>query len=382
MKLCLIETHWGKRADKPKDEQYSGIGYYRIVKPAEYLAEAGHDVDWWAKDFSDAITKTDEVLQNTVDFFTGYDAVIMKPTDNFNAAKAIVAALDYLKIPLIIDYDDNYLEIAESNPAIEGGYRKGDKERMVFLTLMSFADAIFCSTKPLADYYTEVQKKMGFEKDIFVLPNCNVIEEWEYRNTEPTDRIVIGWHGSISHNDDLAMVFPAILDVMKKNDNVYLLLVGGATIETLEPIAMWPDRILDRVAAIKGTPCWKGFPEYLMDQPFNIGLAPLVDDVFNKGKSHIKWMELAMKKIPCIASDVYPYREPVDGTPAIEHGETGYLVKTKKEWVETLQKLIDDKDLRKKIGDNAYNAVKKDWQYKDHIKKWDNAIQKVVEGAR
>ena len=88
------------------------------------------------------------------------------------------------------------------------------------------------------------------------------------------------------------------------------------------------------------------------------------------------------EEIPCIASDVYPYREPVDGTPAIEHGETGYLVKTKKEWVETLQKLIDDKDLRKKIGDNAYNAVKKDWQYKDHIKKWDNAIQKVVEGAR
>ena len=89
-----------------------------------------------------------------------------------------------------------------------------------------------------------------------------------------------------------------------------------------------------------------------------------------------------MKKIPTVASWVYPYHAPIDGTPVIQDGKTGFLVETKEEWVETLQKLIDNPELRQKIGKAAYNAVKKNWQYKDHISKWDNAIQKVLEGAR
>jgi glycosyltransferase involved in cell wall biosynthesis len=61
----------------------------------------------------------------------------------------------------------------------------------------------------------------------------------------------------------------------------------------------------------------------------------------------------------------------------IDDGHTGFLCSTAKEWEEKLEKLIVDAELRKQIGENAYNFVKEEWQYKDFD--WSKLADEVLE---
>lgn len=69
-----------------------------------------------------------------------------------------------------------------------------------------------------------------------------------------------------------------------------------------------------------------------------------------------------MFKIPTIASRVYPYFMPIGNKEVIKDGETGLLVKDN-EWEKALEDLILNKEKRVKLGENAYNFIKDNWQY-------------------
>lgn len=84
---------------------------------------------------------------------------------------------------------------------------------------------------------------------------------------------------------------------------------------------------------------------------FDIGLAPLADNPFNRCKSNIKWLEYSAHARAGIFSDLEPYRE------SVEHGKTGMLVgDDPKEWFEALEYLISNPNQRKAMG----RAARKD----------------------
>lgn len=88
----------------------------------------------------------------------------------------------------------------------------------------------------------------------------------------------------------------------------------------------------------------------------DIALAPLADTTFNRQKSNLKQVECWSRKIPVICSDIPPYD--VDG----KHMENCVLIPVQKNahkyWKKALKKLILDKELRDKIGENLYNDFK------------------------
>lgn len=98
--------------------------------------------------------------------------------------------------------------------------------------------------------------------------------------------------------------------------------------------------------------------------PWDIGIAPLTNSKFNQSKSHIKWMEYSMYEIPTVASKVYPYSKDILGIKTIEDGVTGILCENG-EWEKKLSMLIEDEELRRKIGKQAKEYVAKNWQYDD-----------------
>jgi glycosyltransferase involved in cell wall biosynthesis len=81
----------------------------------------------------------------------------------------------------------------------------------------------------------------------------------------------------------------------------------------------------------------RNYPEFVswvrgIFATMDFALAPLVDTSFNLAKSDLKFLEYSAAKLPCMASDVGPYR----GT--IKHGETGLLVdNTTASWTEQLR---------------------------------------------
>lgn len=374
MKIAYVTTDWVKGdgsgpKDGEDDKLYGGVGYYRAIKPAEYLRERGHHVDVFGKNFKDH-TEGKTLLDGYIKWSKNYDVVVIKQVDNRHISQ-LIGACHQNGVPIVMDLDDNFLEVFEDQPALENGYDRGGIQKGYAAAAMSMMDALFVSCENLKrDLADHLKKGLGIDMPIYVLPNCNDVNDWEY-NINGSDKFVIGWHGSITHDKDLQLVLPTVQEVMKENDNVYLFLMGGIRQESVVKLfGGWEKEMFERIMVIGGTQTWQGFPELLMQMPFDIGLAPLVDNKFNRSKSHIKWMEYAMRKTPTVASNVEPYK-------VIRHKVDGFLCDSPDDFKKWLTKLVKDEKLREEIGQNAYNEVVEHWQYKDNIHLWEEAFKSV-----
>lgn len=354
-------TDFGHRPERRKKNTFGALGYYRIFKPSQQI-----------KNYEVTVMGTD-IANHGDDFASNWDN-IFKEYDVFwalhflgdpNAAAQAYLAKERKKI-LIYDIDDNYLDVPESNPAHEK-FQKGKRARAMMSASFFFADALVASTEPLKErlesHFLEVH---GVKKKIYVIPNMNDVRDWNFKPApKHKDRVVIGYSGSNSHQDDLLLVLPTINRLLSKYPNLWFELIGaidkknlGTYFKGFEP------KNLDRVAMLPATATFWEYPEYLSQQKWDIGIAPLVDTAFTRSKSHIKWMEYSMYNIPTVASRVYPYFMQIQGKRTIEDGKTGFLCRPP-EWEKTLEMLILDKELRERIGKQARESIVENWQYEN-----------------
>ena len=129
---------------------------------------------------------------------------------------------------------------------------------------------------------------------------------------------------------------------MKKYGNVHL--VVGGQIELSADF----DELKDRVEKFEFV-SWRKLPSLIAN--VDINLMPLEETFFHECKSENKWMEAALVKVPTIASWNHELAN------VIESGVTGYLCRENVEWEENLQKLIQSRELRNKIAENAHKRV-------------------------
>lgn len=157
-------------------------------------------------------------------------------------------------------------------------------------------------------------------------------------NTYSNDhKIILGWSGSHSTSPFLYLLKDVLLELQQKIP-FKLLVMGDATfhIEGLD------------VEAIP----WSVEKEIPTLQRFDIGLYPLpLDNKWVLGKSGLKALQYMAVGLPVVATAIGAnYR-------IIENDKTGYLVKTKEEWVHQLEILMLNPALRKNIGTAARKNV-------------------------
>lgn len=367
-KIAFIEATW----NNTKNKDFSGVGYYRMIQPAKFLK----DIRIIGSDIKTLTDNPDDVLRH---IFEKYDIVMTKAIDNPSACSMIAYWKKEYNKKLIIDLDDNYFEVREDQPGYKW-YYPGSQKRAILSAYLSFADHLIVSTQTLADYYKKFLKDVyKLDTPITVIPNYNDLKEFNYRYKGNQDKTIrIGWQGSTTHFSDLKMVMPVLKRLMEKYSNLYLDFMGGVELNQVrELFGKFPDEMFRRVTLVGGTPSWVGYPYKLSKTKWDIGICPLINDEFNRNKSHIKWMEYATYKIPAVASAVYPYQEPIKGVSVIEHGKTGFLAKTSKDWEKYLTELIENESLRKEIGENAYKAIKERWQMKDNYKQYEDLFNSI-----
>jgi len=78
---------------------------------------------------------------------------------------------------------------------------------------------------------------------------------------------------------------------------------------------------------------------------------PLPDDEWAKGKCGLKGLQYMALEIPTLMSPVGV------NTEIIQHGVNGYLPNTENEWVDILSNLIENKELRERIGKASRQTV-------------------------
>jgi glycosyltransferase involved in cell wall biosynthesis len=102
----------------------------------------------------------------------------------------------------------------------------------------------------------------------------------------------------------------------------------------------------------------------------HVGIMPLTDDEFSRGKSAFKLIQYSAAGLPVIASPVG------ENIKVVDNGQTGFLADSPEEWLEALGKLIDNKDLYSNMAKNTskasenYSIQKYFPIFLNFIKKW------------
>lgn len=219
--------------------------------------------------------------------------------------------------------------------------------------LKNYVPMVFVNRNVASDRMQQLSEWAVYDRDILPLKKEEEIEKHMKKNyklaieknKEREGKIRLGYFsGSITHNDDIALILPVLKKIMQENKNVELYFLGELDI---------PNELKEFSNRIKsaGFIDWQLLPKEIAS--VDINLAPLCNTIFNAAKSENKWTEAALVKVPTIASDVGAMKE------KIEDGITGLLCKNEQEWYESLSKLISDIQKRKELGENAYDKVKK-----------------------
>lgn len=194
-----------------------------------------------------------------------------------------------------------------------------------FRRTVRLADMVIAGSAYLAD------RARPYNANVHALPlGLNVRDYGLDPLPAPDGKIRLVWIGSEATLAYLEAIKPALEQIIARYENALLRVVSDAF------------------------PAWRGFPmepvvwssqsRRTALATSDIGLAPLPDNPFTRGKCSFKVLEYSASGLPVVASPV--------GTNAeyVRNGITGFLVGSTNDWVDKIGQLIDNPSLRQSMG--------------------------------
>lgn len=373
----------------------TGVSYFRSTNPhialeTNYPEEFHIDVDY-------------EPQLNNDEWLKQYDIIHYHRTlGPYEQMEALLNKFDSLGIVSIMDLDD-YWAPGTHHPAYH--IIKNNEIDKKIVNNLKIARNVTTTTSLFAD---EIKK---LNKNVYVIPNAIDPKEKQFTpNLEKSDRLRIGWLGGSSHLKDLELLNGVVGRLRGDGllDKIQFVLCGFDTrgthtiidhvtkeqktrpITPMESVWYKYEQIFtDNYKTI--SPEYKDFlmkftqDEYpnVANEPyrrvwtkpistyasnynlFDISLAPLEENIFNKVKSQLKVIEAGFHHKAIIAQNFGPYK--IDLKNAIQYGggfdltANGILVdstKNHKDWYGSIKKLIQNPEVVTTLQENLYNTVK------------------------
>jgi len=252
--------------------------------------------------------------------------------------------------PLIYDFDDAIFleERSEANRAISFLKNPGKIARII-----SFSERVIVGN----DYLKEYAQR--FNKNITVIPTVDK-EKYKQLNSSKKDRIVVGWIGSHSTAEYLLELKDVFQKLKKENPDIVIRLIGAEKYREQLPL----------------TECraWKLEDEIIELSSFDIGLMPMPDNPWTRGKCAFKLLLYMSMGIPAVCSPVEMNKE------IIKDGENGFLASSPEEWLEKIQFLINSLDLRRKIGFEGRKTAEKKYDLRLWAPVFIEVLKEAVKG--
>ncbi len=251
---------------------------------------------------------------------------------------------------LIYSVDDNYFDLAFDKNSWP------TRETLPIVTfLLHQADAVLVTTPALR------QRLLEYNSNIRILPNQ--LDERLLVLRQPTDhpplsdskRLVIGYMGTFTHDEDLFLVLPALKSICTRYPGrIEVQLIGVVNREeTKKELQALPIRYVYPRAEEHEYPLFMLW--YSSQVHWDIAISPLQDNPFNQCKSDIKFLDYAAIGAAGIFSESLVYSN------SVHHRQEGWLAgNTPEAWEEALDTLIQDSALRLKIARNASHYLYSD----------------------
>jgi glycosyltransferase involved in cell wall biosynthesis len=165
---------------------------------------------------------------------------------------------------------------------------------------------------------------------VFLRPTPVELDDYEPRDAWPDRGTVIGWIGSDSTLKYLRDLAPTLRELCRQREDLVLRVIGP------EPGEMPGVRVQHRP--------WSDEAEAGLIRDLDVGVLPLPDDLWTRGKCAFKALQYMAAGIPVVASPVGMNRD------VVVEGETGYLADGPEAWAERLTLLLDDAGRRRVMG--------------------------------
>ncbi|BAQ61192.1 glycosyl transferase [Geminocystis sp. NIES-3708] len=204
--------------------------------------------------------------------------------------------------------------------------------------LLPICDAVVVGNEYLAEFARKYQKNIHIiptpiETNYYVPKTDNDIQD--------KNKITVGWMGGWVNLIHLNLVVSSLTSIKKQIPHIQIRIVTN--------IQELPSNLKD-IAELKQ---WSAEDELTDLQSFDIGLMPLEDNPFSRGKCSFKLLQYMAVGIPVIASPVGMNKEVVR--------DNGFLCNSPEEWFDSLLLLCKNKELRKKMGVKSRNIVELDY---------------------
>ena len=267
----------------------TGCGHYRMQLPAKQLNDQG-------------LAYT--VANTRLDVDRPYEIIVAQRTTG-EYQSHVFKTIAESKTLAVLDMDDDLFNVPEHNLA--HSYYAQKDVRSQLAGNLEVANLVTVSTEYLGERMREYT-----DAPIEVLPNCLDLGSFSKR-PESRGGLSVGWAGSGTHRADLEAVAEPVRKGVDKS---------GARFITVGADYSWIIEAKDS-QYLGGTDDATQFHHMIN---FDIGIAPIENNEFNRSKSALKALEYGARGIATIASNVEPYAN------YIEHGVDGFLVSHEHEW--------------------------------------------------
>ena len=224
---------------------------------------------------------------------------------------------------LVFDFDDAIFVRSNGEPSKrrEQGFRR----------TMEVCDAVWAGNRYLADAAAEINGHVS------VLPTSIQPEKYNVAVDKPQDYLDLVWIGSHSTRKYLVEALPALESLAQRYPQLRLKIIADFNLETRNlntlPIA------------------WSAATEAEQLASSHIGIAPMPDNPWTRGKCALKILQYMAAGLPVVASAAGVNKD------LVTDGETGYLAETETQWSARLETLIRDVGLRERLGRQGRQRV-------------------------
>ncbi len=308
---------------------------YRILQYIPYLQEMGHGCT---------------VLRIPPRFHTRFSA--FRKMSNFDLVvlqKKLLSPIEFWLLrryskSLIYDFDDAimYRDPQHANP-------DSRQRRQRFNRTVNNADWVITGNQYLREEVPHSRVSI-IPTPIDMQRYCAKI----YRNKEKV--VTLGWIGSKSTLAYLVDLKGVLEEIGRNFDNVQLKIVCDTFFSC------------EQLKVIKKP--WS-YEEEIEDlHSFDIGLMPLSDDLWSRGKCAFKLLQCLAVGVPVVASPVGMNCE------IVHNHKNGFLAHNEHEWLKCLKLLIQGPDLRRRLGQEGRDLVKTDYALDLHSRKMENLFSR------
>ena len=295
-----------------------------------------------------AVTRNMTRRRNEVKSLEGYDLVYLFREAALLGPAWFERKIARSSIPIVFDFDDAVFHayVSPSN-----GYLSYLKFPNKTGEICRLSAHVMAGNQYLADY----AKK--YNENVTIIPTTIDTEKYQVAEKKDSELVTIGWSGSFSTVQNLDTI-RGVLQELAKQEKFRLRVIGT------------PNYELSGVdtEALK----WQSETEIEDLQQIDIGMMPLPDDQWSKGKCGLKALQYMALGIPTICSPVGVNSE------IVRDGINGFLAGNKDEWIEKLKKLLHSFELRKKLGAAGRKTVEESYSARSQAPRVFEIFESVI----